>query len=153
MAKFTREDERDEGEPRRDGGGGNAVLVAVLVAAAALVLVCGVGLMAFLFIGARARVEAVQAEAEADLRTDLEARREAVAKALRTREEWRKELVGKSKDEVLAVLGEPDTNDEGVFPNWLYRNRSMDPVSLKVDEFMHVYWDKTGRVESVTFGG
>jgi hypothetical protein len=67
------------------------------------------------------------------------------------RDEMRAKLDGKTKDEVLALLGKPGDNDEGAAPSWAYKRRTFDPVSGQVDPIMRIYWDKHGRVERVSF--
>ena len=64
----------------------------------------------------------------------------------RPRSEY-KVLVGKSQDEVKAVLGEPDNYGGG--HDWAYHHRGIDPQTNAVSNVRIVF--KNGRVSEVTF--
>jgi outer membrane protein assembly factor BamE (lipoprotein component of BamABCDE complex) len=56
-----------------------------------------------------------------------------------TREEFRKLLMGKTKDEVLATIGKPtSTGHSGSDEFWYYDNKCYDPISGKPDYFVPV---------------
>jgi SmpA / OmlA family len=159
MAKFSRDDDDRDEMPRRDKGGGNTALV-VLAVVGALVLACGgVGVAFFVLSVRTARVAEQQAEAE--VRAEADARRAGEVErgarlttdgsaAVRSREQWRKLLAGKSKDQVLQTMGQPARRSEGP-ESWTYQNRSRDPVSDTIDPTMVIYFDESGTVERVEF--
>ena len=49
------------------------------------------------------------------------------------RDELRKSLMGKTKDEVMAKLGKPDRTTDTLDDIWIYHKISYDPVSNSVD--------------------
>ncbi len=64
-----------------------------------------------------------------------------------TRDEFRKLVMGKTKDEVAAAVGKPKrTNDDP--DSWVYEDVTIDPVSGKVDSLIWVYFEQ-GRVSKV----
>jgi hypothetical protein len=70
-----------------------------------------------------------------------------------TREEFKKAVMGKTMEEVRALLGAPDkTRDAaGGVVRWHYNQRTVDPVTGKPDIFAEVNFDKSGVAESVNF--
>lgn len=74
------------------------------------------------------------------------------AKKTYTREEFRKLVVGKTKDEVLAVLGKPFSTREPESGNsWTYHDLTVDSVSGKPDYSAWLYFDRNDRVDHVGF--
>lgn len=68
-----------------------------------------------------------------------------------SREEFRKRVMGKTPDEVIAVIGKPDrTADDGPTVYWYYKNRSFDPVTNRTDETTQVCF-RRGVVDSVNY--
>lgn len=67
-----------------------------------------------------------------------------------TRDEFRKAVVGKTPDEVIATVGRPDRTDDLGGIAWYYRDRTRDPVSLKTDSSAQVVFEN-GRVVRVNY--
>lgn len=68
-----------------------------------------------------------------------------------TRDEFRKLVVGKTPDEVIAAVGRPDsTQDSGRDPTWYYDSRTRDPVSGKIDFHAQVIF-QDGKVVRVNY--
>lgn len=71
---------------------------------------------------------------------------------VRTREELKTLLVGKTKDEVLQILGKPEKTVETPAGDvWHYRGITRDPISGKDDLSTWVDFDRNGRVEKLSF--
>lgn len=72
----------------------------------------------------------------------------------KTREEMKTLLVGKTKSEVIELLGKPhrthEERDGG--GSFTYKNISHDPVADKTDLYMIVWFDADGKVERLAFG-
>jgi hypothetical protein len=151
MARFSREDERDGQKPRRDRGGGTTSLI-VLLLASGLLVACGVGGVAALWLTRRAMVAERQVEelSRIEAEAKMAAAKDEAAKAMKTRQEWRKRLVGKTKDEVLKEAGKPHRTDDTT-GDWSYDRRSVNPISGNTDPIMWVRFDKSGKVERVDF--
>ena len=154
MAKFSRDDDRPE--PRRDNGGNTALIVVLLIGGGLLLLACaGVG-VGFWFVRAQAvRVEAemVRAEAEADARraAEVEAEMEQGKAPPMDREAFKKAVMGKTPDEVIAAVGKPDSASEGGRETyWRYKERTWDPTASKTDSSAQVVFEK-GKVTAVNF--
>lgn len=74
-------------------------------------------------------------------------------KPLPTRDELRKQLMGKTADEVIALMGKPaSTRDksDGKTDYWTYEKRSTDSVAGVTDDFAFVYFTD-GTVSAVNF--
>jgi len=55
-----------------------------------------------------------------------------------SRQEFQQAVSGKTPEQVISILGRPErTMDDGV---WTYEGRTRDPVSGKVDTFVHVHF-------------
>jgi outer membrane protein assembly factor BamE (lipoprotein component of BamABCDE complex) len=68
-----------------------------------------------------------------------------------TREEFKKLLLGKSKQEVKDLLGKPDnTTEGGGKENWSYYRRTKDPDSGKVDKSVLISFEG-GKVAGFIF--
>lgn len=68
-----------------------------------------------------------------------------------TRDAFKKLVMGKSMDEVKAVLGKPDATGETLSePYWDFKKVTTDPASEKTDDFTRVQFKK-GVVDSVIF--
>ena len=76
---------------------------------------------------------------------------EAAPLPLRTRDELRQQLAGKTRDEVRGVLGRPIDEDAGPDHHWDYRNASRDPAIGRPDLMVHVHFGPDGRVSEVDF--
>lgn len=75
-----------------------------------------------------------------------------VKKQLPTREELRTKLMGKTKEEVKAMLGKPnDTKEKNAGNYWIYENIARDPVSEQVDFLTWVRFDDKDRVREVDY--
>jgi hypothetical protein len=70
-----------------------------------------------------------------------------------TRDEFKKLVIGKTMEEVKALLGAPDrTRDAaGGIVRWHYNQRTIDPVNGKPDILAEVNFGLNGVVESVNF--
>jgi hypothetical protein len=70
-----------------------------------------------------------------------------------TRDEFKKLVMGKTMEEVKALLGAPDrTRDAaGGVVRWHYNQRTVDPANGKPDILAEVNFDKDGVVGSVNF--
>lgn len=66
-----------------------------------------------------------------------------------TRDEMRAKLMGKSKAEVLKLIGRPDrTTDAG----WQYEGGiSYDPIAQRVDSLVFIWFDEAGNVGQIDF--
>lgn len=68
------------------------------------------------------------------------------------REDFKTAVIGKTKAEVLEILGRPmKTSERNPGESWMYRGRSFDPVASKEDDFQHVRFDAEGKCVEVTF--
>jgi outer membrane protein assembly factor BamE (lipoprotein component of BamABCDE complex) len=68
------------------------------------------------------------------------------------RDEFRKLLLGKTRDEVLETIGKPyQTENSGDVVNLYYRNVTVDPITGKVDDHAQVVIER-GTVVRVSFG-
>jgi predicted Zn finger-like uncharacterized protein len=66
-----------------------------------------------------------------------------------TRDEFRKLVIGKTPEQVIAAVGQPDSKRElGGAVFWVYRDMTIDPVSKKLDLSINVNFEK-GKVVSV----
>ena len=72
------------------------------------------------------------------------------AKKVYTREELRAAVVGKTTDEVLAILGKPNRTSDSSVISWTYDEISRDPVSGKID-YSATLWIEGGRIGSVDY--
>jgi outer membrane protein assembly factor BamE (lipoprotein component of BamABCDE complex) len=71
---------------------------------------------------------------------------------LMTREEFKKAVIGKKKDDVIKAVGIPDSTSEiGDESLWYYRNKVVDTITGKTDVLIQVSIDKNGRAVSVRF--
>jgi len=67
------------------------------------------------------------------------------------RKEFRKLLVGKTPDEVIAAVGGPDsTSQDGDSIKWTYRKRTIDPATGQVDAAIFVHFTD-GKVSNVDY--
>jgi hypothetical protein len=65
------------------------------------------------------------------------------------RKEFRKLLVGKTPDDVIAAVGGPDsTSQDGDRIKWTYRKRTIDPATGQVDAAIFVHFTD-GKVSNV----
>ncbi len=68
-----------------------------------------------------------------------------------TRDEFKRLVVGKTRDEVIALLGKPKaTQQSGELEFWDYVGRTTDPVTGKTDDVAQVEFEGD-RVSGVTF--
>lgn len=166
MARFTREDdERDEpSRPFRSGGGTVALVPLAVGGVFVLLVVAGLAAMFLFTARSEVREQRMRAEvAEADARDKARASGLIAigkgtialpgAQVVRTRDEWTKLRVGKARDEVTELAGEPDRTSDVPPWNWSYDRRSLDPVSDATDATMTVWFrGADGPVERVSFG-
>ena len=71
-------------------------------------------------------------------------------KQVYTRDAFATLVVGKTKDEVLKILGQPESTNEGA-ESWRYLEVTTDPVTGKTDHSTTLWFDAHGRVERVSF--
>jgi len=122
-ADAARGDYRDNYPPPRPRKSRNLALIIGLVVGGAALLglfVCGLLVALFSMRSVHQPVPAVAVVADRE------------AKKTYMRDEFRKLVIGKTKDEILALLGRPDYT----FPstgNWEYRGIVRDPISGKID--------------------
>ena len=70
----------------------------------------------------------------------------------RTREELKTLLAGKTKAEVIEVLGRPEqTGEYSAGDFWTYRRVSFDPVAGRTADAAHIWFDRKGVVADITF--
>lgn len=123
---------RDDRPPRKD----NTLLIVVGAVAAGFVIVAIVGI-AMLAIGYAAK----KAEQERPVQTTK----------VYERDELRKLVEGKSQEEVLNLLGTPNsTTDTGGDATWYYHEISRDKITGKIDYSAAVRFSN-GYVRSVGF--
>lgn len=71
---------------------------------------------------------------------------------VRTREELKTLLVGKTEQEVIEILGKPERTNEFLGEKmWRYENVTYDPISGRVDPSTWVDFNRDGKVEKLTF--
>lgn len=71
--------------------------------------------------------------------------------SMKTPDELRVSVLGKTPDEVIAVIGKPkDTQEDKDFTAWYYDNVSKDPVLDKSDSNTQVVFIN-GRVKEIRF--
>jgi hypothetical protein len=77
-------------------------------------------------------------------------------KKVLTRAEFKKMVIGRSKEQIKTLLGKPDSTTE--LGNsleysiiWHYRNRTQDPDAEKVDRNANILFDLKGFAVSVDF--
>ena len=138
--------EYDRPSPARARGGGNAVLWVVLGVAAALVLLCGGGGV-FAVLKVREAAQRVQAE----IRAAEEQRANDPKNKVYTRDEFRALLMGKTEQEVIDLVGRPDSTDDNRGPDrkvYTYKRRTHDPISSSDDLHAYVYFED-GKVDRI----
>jgi hypothetical protein len=68
-----------------------------------------------------------------------------------TRDEFKQLVLGKTRDELIGLLGKPNaTQESGDLELWDYYSRTTDPTTGKTDQDAQVEF-QNGRVENVTF--
>lgn len=68
-----------------------------------------------------------------------------------TRDELKQLIMGKTEDEVLHILGKPrSTSQKDSVQYWHYANRSMDPLTKKIDTDAQVVFEN-GRVRAINY--
>lgn len=74
------------------------------------------------------------------------------ANKLYTRDEFRKLLAGKTMEEVLQLIGKPDSTSDTPDrdPMWLYRGITYDPLTKNTDTSVYVYF-RRGVVDDIRF--
>jgi len=73
-------------------------------------------------------------------------------KQVYTREAFATLVVGKTKDEVRKILGQPESTNGGAgSESWRYLQVTTDPVTGKADHSTTLWFDAHGRVERVSF--
>jgi len=72
------------------------------------------------------------------------------AKQVYARDAFAKLVVGKTRDEVRKILGQPESTNEGA-ESWRYLEVTTDPVTGKTDHSTTLWFDAHGRVERVSF--
>jgi outer membrane protein assembly factor BamE (lipoprotein component of BamABCDE complex) len=147
-------DRDDYREPPRRQSSNATVIVLIVVVAVLLVVVVACG--ALFFLGWRtadrleemADVRAEQAKAKAVIQPAGE--KVGDSKRIYTRDEFRKLVMGKTPDEVIAAVGKPDhtqKGEPGTF--WYYTERTRDPATGKMDRNARLAF-QDGRVSAVT---
>jgi len=73
-------------------------------------------------------------------------------KRIYTRDAFATVFVGKTKDEVLKLLGQPESTEGAAgAENWRYLQVTTDPGTGKTDDSTTLWFDAHGRVERVSF--
>jgi outer membrane protein assembly factor BamE (lipoprotein component of BamABCDE complex) len=68
-----------------------------------------------------------------------------------TRDEFKQLILGKTEDEVLQALGKPrSTSQKENVQYWHYANRTMDPLTKKIDSDAQVVLEN-GRVRAINY--
>lgn len=62
------------------------------------------------------------------------------------RADLEQKLAGKTKDEVIALLGKPESTSGGEEDSWQYKGITRDPVTGKTDSLTWVWFDRAGKV-------
>lgn len=133
----------DDYEPTPRKKSNTGMILALALGGAALVGLVVVGGCFALFYSAKGGAENIQ--------TKQEAAEKATVKTTVTREEFRVKVMGKTPEQVIAVVGKPSvTQDHGGDPIWYYNEATTDPVSGKVDYHAQVIFEN-GRVIAVNF--
>ena len=134
------DDYRDDTRPRRST---NPALVIGLVLGGLLVgLVVCAGLAMFVF-WATPSPAPPQKAAAVDTGT---------TKQVYTRDAFATIFVGKTKDEVRKLLGQPESTNGGAgSESWRYLQVTTDPVTGKTDQSTTLWFDAHDRVERVSF--
>lgn len=135
-----RDDDDYDDRPRRRKKKDNTLLIVLLAVGGVLALGCGG--MGLLFVGGF--VQGWREAGNAD-------RAAPSQQKTMTRDEAKKLLIGKTKDEVIELLGRPDKTSEGVLGHWAYHGITFDPVSQKADNALWVYFGDDGRVNRLSF--
>jgi hypothetical protein len=142
----------DYGDRRPSARSGmSPVLIIVLVVGGVLVVgavLCG----GFLLFSARAVRDAAEEQAAVQADAAARAAKAGTAKAgtkrVWTRDEFRKLVMGKTPDEVVAAVGQPDgTDEDGGRPVWTYRGRTKDPGTGKTDAAVSVRFARGSVIE------
>tara|TARA_X000001036_G_C20520875_1_gene742068 strand:+ start:37 stop:666 length:630 start_codon:yes stop_codon:yes gene_type:complete len=69
-----------------------------------------------------------------------------------TRNEVREAINGKSKEQVLKILGKPEqTQDLGIMEMWYYSGISYDPYAEVYDNMVQISFDQFGIVNMINF--
>ena len=67
-----------------------------------------------------------------------------------TREEFKAAVLGKTKDQILTLLGKPDSTSGGRSDGWSYNRITVDPISGKTDTRTWV-WFNGDTVDRIDF--
>lgn len=126
--------------PKRKKANPNTMLLVVIaVVVVGLVVLCG-GVTLMFFYGAGRGANQVGRQVKEE------------GKKAVSRNEFRRLVIGKTPAQVIAAVGKPDqtTESNGVPSMWLYRNRTRDLVTGKVDSSAALFF-QNGVVDDVTY--
>jgi len=143
-------------DPRRKKS--NAALIVGLVVGGLVLMLAIVGVVFALLVvtpmrRAPAPVAAVQAKA-AEPEKAVQAKGAdpaTVAKQIRDRADLETLVKGKTKQEVLGLLGKPSTTSGGEFDSWVYHDIARDPITGKTDWFVTIVFGRDGIVSRVHY--
>jgi len=132
------DDDEDDRRPVKRGGLPPALVVLLAVGGGCVFLAVAVGVGALMLAGRTVETRPTQTEP---------------ANKLYPRDEFRKLLMGKTADEVIQLIGKPDsTSDFGDGePTWRYKDITTDPVSGRTDTSVTVWFNRGKRVFNVTY--
>jgi hypothetical protein len=129
----------------------------VFAAAGGLFLLVIVGGIALIVLGRTYDPRAEPSKADAGKAVGLgdeeAARRGRLAAqetSLPTREEFAAKMIGKTKEQVLAALGKPETDNQFGNRSWTYRGLTRDAITGKGDYHTTLWFDDAGKVSRVT---
>jgi uncharacterized membrane protein len=138
------DDYDDDPRPRRRSGN-TGLVIALLVGGGVVALLLLGGCVGMLFWAGSSAPPPPVAAPQAPVAKAGE------AKVPPTREEFRERVVGKSKDEIVRLLGRPaKTNAAAGDDGWEYEKVARDAATGKADDRTTLWFDAHGRVERVT---
>lgn len=72
------------------------------------------------------------------------------SEATMPRDQFKNAIMGKSQQAVIQAVGKPDMTGDIGGEYWAYINKTVDPVTGKLDSGIHV-WFESGRVSRVSY--
>lgn len=149
-AKSRRRDDDESGEhekPKKKGGLPGWALALIIVGA--VLLVCGGTVGAAIYAMYSLAQSAVAAASGVQQQVDA---MPTAKKKKYTREEFRTMLIGKTKAEVLELVGKPyRTEEPGSGNYWTYADITYDPINGKTDSLAWVRFNAFDKVAKVDY--
>jgi hypothetical protein len=147
MPRRSSDDDRSEGddEPRQPAkkGGLGGVALGVIIGGVVVLLVVVVGCVGALYFGRLGFQKVAQEQAQQEAQ---------VARALLTREAFEAKTVGKTKAEIIGLLGKPHRMDRAPGGEyWMYERQTVDAATGKPDTDATLWFDEAGKVTRVTY--